>query len=98
MENIFRLEKENEAIKDKVIRDIRNLFQQENGYYIIRVGKKILWNKTYIKYESNQDRNKNLSVKKYLNEMKPYLRDIIINLQKCNTWKIQFAIAINFLF
>ena len=98
MENIFRLEKENEAIKDKVIRDIRNLFQQENGYYIIRVGKKILWNKTYIKYESNQDRNKNLSVKKYLNEMKPYLRDIIINLQKSNTWKIQFAIAINFLF
>ena len=98
MENIFRLEKENEVIKDKVIRDIRNLFQQENGYYIIRVGKKILWNKTYIKYESNQDRNKNLSVKKYLNEMKPYLRDIIINLQKYNTWKIQFAIAINFLF
>ena len=98
MENIFRLEKENEVIKDKVIRDIRNLFQQENGYYIIRVGKKILWNKTYIKYESNQDRNKNLSVKKYLNEMKPYLRDIIINLQKSNTWKIQFAIAINFLF
>ena len=98
MENIFRLEKENEAIKDKVIRDIRNLFQQENGYYIIRVGKKILWNKTYIKYESNHDRNKNLSVKKYLNEMKPYLRDIIINLQKSNTWKIQFAIAINFLF
>ena len=29
--------------------------------------------------------------------MKPYLRDIIINLQKFDTWKIQLTIAINFI-
>ena len=41
-------------------------------------------------------RNKNLSVKEYLNKIKPYLRDIITNLQKSETWKIQLTIAINF--
>ena len=41
-------------------------------------------------------RNKNLSVKEYLNKIKPYLRDIITNLQKSETWKIQLRIAINF--
>ena len=30
-------------------------------------------------------------------EIKPYLRDIIINLQKSHTWKIQLSIAINFI-
>ena len=41
-------------------------------------------------------RNKNLSVKEYLNKIKPYLRDIMTNLQKSETWKIQLTIAINF--
>ena len=27
----------------------------------------------------------------------PYLRDIIINLQKSDTWKIQSTVAINFI-
>ena len=35
------------------------------------------------------------SVKEYLNETKPSLRDITINLQKSNTWKLQLVIAIN---
>ena len=38
------------------------------------------WNKNYIKYKSTGDRNKNLSVKEYLNKIKPYLRDIKINI------------------
>ena len=41
-----------------------------------------------MEYESSGDRNKNLSVKEYLDKIKPYFRDIIINLQKCDTWKI----------
>ena len=33
--NLFKLKKENETIKDRVIRDIRNLFEyrEEKGYY-----------------------------------------------------------------
>ena len=50
-----------------------------------------------IEYESSSDRNQNLSVKKYLNEIKPYLRNTIINLQKFVTWKMHLAIAINFI-
>ena len=35
----FKLNKENKAIKDRIIRDIRNLFEQEAYYYKqVRVG------------------------------------------------------------
>ena len=40
---------------------------------------------------------KNLSVNEYLNKIKPYLRDLIINLQKSDTYKIQLTIAIIFI-
>ena len=59
---LFKLKKENEAIKDRIITEIRTLFEQEDDYYKpIRVGN--FWNNNYIEYESNGDRNKNLSVK-----------------------------------
>ena len=35
------------------------------------------------------DKNKNLSVNEYLNEIKPYLKDIITDFQKSGTWKIR---------
>ena len=39
IKNLFKLKKENEAIKNRIIRDIRTLFEQEIYYYIpIRVG------------------------------------------------------------
>ena len=31
----------------------------------------------------------------YIDEIKPYLKDIIINLKKSDSWKIQLTIAIN---
>ena len=52
----------------------------------------------HIKYQSNGDRNKNLSVKEYLNEIKPYLKDIITDLQKSGTWKKQSTVSINSIF
>ena len=94
----FKLKKENEAIKDRIIRDIRTLFEEEEEKYYfkpLRVGN--FWNNIYIKYESSGDRNKKLSVKEYLDKIKPYLRDIIINLQKSVTWKIQLTISSNFI-
>ena len=58
--NLFKLKKENEATNDRIIRDIRILFKQENVYYKpTRIGIYI----NYIEYEINGDRNKNLSVK-----------------------------------
>ena len=59
--------------------------------------------RNYIGFESNRDRNKALSIKEYLNKIRPYLRFIINDLKKSDTWKIeltwksQLTIAINFI-
>ena len=51
----------------------------------------------YIEYESIDDRNKTLSVEECLNEIIPYLKDIINNLKKSDTWEIQQKVANNFI-
>ena len=55
------------------------------------------WSNNYIEYKSNGDRNKTLSVEEYLTKIRPCLKDIINNLKKSNTWKIQLTIANNFI-
>lgn len=39
---------------------------------------------------------KSLSIKDYLDEIKPYLKDVVNNLKKPKTWKIQLTIAFDF--
>ena len=56
----------------------------------------------HIEYKSNGDKNRILSVKEYLNKIRPYLKtktiiNIIDNLEKSGTWKIQLTITINFI-
>ena len=41
----------------------------------------------YIEYESNIDRNKTLLVEEYSSKIRPYLKNIINNLKKSDTWK-----------
>ena len=48
--------------------------------------------------ESNGDKNKTLSNEEHLSKIRPYLRDIINNFKKSDTWKIQLTISINFIF
>ena len=55
------------------------------------------WNNNYIAYESNGDKNRNLSLHESLNKNKPFLRNIIIDLQNSDTWKIQLIVVINFI-
>ena len=57
----------------------------------------VLRENNYIKLESNGDRKKNLSLTECLNEIKPYLRDIRITLQKSDTWKVELTNTINFI-
>ena len=93
-------EKENKnerLIKDKIIRDIREYFErQEEDYY---KPKRIssFWNNKYIEYKGNGSRNNDLSLDEYLNKIKPYLKDIMIDLHRSDIWKIQLTIAINFI-
>ena len=44
------------------------------------------------------DKSKTISVEEYLNKVRQYLKDIINNLKKSDTWRIQLSIAINFVF
>ena len=46
-----------------------------------------------MKYESNEDKNKNLN--KYLKNITLYLKGIINNLQKPDIWKLQSTITVN---
>ena len=55
------------------------------------------WSNNYIGYKSNGDGNKILSAEEYVNKIRPYLKDIINNLKISDTWKIQLAIANNFI-
>ena len=84
--NLFRLEKETKAIKNRIFRDIKNLFghrEEENHYKPVRTSS--FWSNNNIEYENNGDINKTLSVEEYLNEIRPYLKDIINNLKKSET-------------
>ena len=50
----------------------------KEDYYKPIIAKRA-FNTSYIQYESNGDKGKNLSIKEYLNMIKPYLSDIIID-------------------
>ena len=66
--NLFILESENKAIKDRILGDIKNFLSMKKKKIIkkpVRVSK--FWSNNYIEYESDGDRNKRLSVKEYLN-------------------------------
>ena len=78
------------SVKDKTIRDIKTLFEQEEDYY---KSKRVnsFWNNNYI--DINGDKNRNLSLDEYLNKIKPYLKDIIIDIQSSDIWKILQKIA-----
>ena len=96
--NLSRLEKEINAIKDRILRDVKNLFKpQEEENYDKPVREGNFWSNIYIEYKSKSDKNKTLSVGEYLNKIRPYLNHIINNLKKSETWKIQLTIANNFI-
>ena len=87
IKHLFRWEKETKAMKDRILRDIKNLFEheEENYYKPVRVNN--FWSNNYNEFESNDDRNKTLSVEEYLNDIRPYLKTIINNLKKI--WHVE---------
>ena len=71
------------------------MHEEKDYYKPVRVGN--FWSNNYIEYESNRDRNETLSVQEYLIETRTYLKYIIIDLKKSDTWKVQLTVAINFI-
>ena len=97
--NVFRLKKEVKKIKDIVLGNIKEFFEYEKveKYYYKPIKVNTSWSNNYIEYKINGDKNRILSVKEYLNKTIPYLTDIINDLKKADTWKIQITIIINFI-
>ena len=93
--NLFRLKK-NEVIKDKIINDIRNLFEHEEEDYYKPIQIEIFWSDNFIEYESNGDRNKTGAIEEDLFKIRLYVKGILNDLQKLDTWKIELTVAINF--
>ena len=97
IKNLLRLKKEKKAIENRIVRYIRKLFEHKEELYYkpVRVGN--FWSNNYIEYESNGDRYKILSVEEYLNKIRLYLKNIINDLKKSDTQKIQLTIAVKFI-
>ena len=92
--NLFRLEKENKAVKDVILRDIQNIFDNDKKEnYYKPVGVNIFSSNHYIEYESKGDRNKTLSFEEYDNKIRPCLKDFINTFKKPSTWQIESTIA-----
>ena len=76
IKKFFQTRKKNKADKDRILSDIKTLFVHENDqvnyYKPLRV--RNFWSNNCIEYESNSERNKTLSVEKYLNKIRPYLK------------------------
>ena len=73
----------------KGIRDVKDLFDLSvNEDYYRPITTKSAFNNNYIQYESKGDKGKNLSIKKYLNMIRPYLSDIINNHKIQGKWRI----------
>ena len=58
-------------IKDRITRVIRTLFEQQEEDYYKPEKVTSFWNNNYIEYESNGDKNRNLSLDKYLSKIRP---------------------------
>ena len=61
--NLLRLKKENQSIKERSTKDILNLFEQEAEDYYKRVRVASFYSDNYIEYESDDHKNKTLSIK-----------------------------------
>ena len=84
-----------EEIKINLYNPRNNLFKpKEDNYKPIRIGN--AFSSNYIDYKGNGDKDKNLSIKDYLDEIKAYLSDIINDQKTQGEWKIHITMAIKF--
>ena len=81
------------------MRDIEILFDEtsEEDYYKPIVAKSS-FKKNYKYYQSRGDKEKRLSVKQYLNKIKPHLYDLINDHRIVRkVWKFQISMHVNFI-
>ena len=74
---------------------LETLFELGEKYYYEPKRVTSFWNKNYIEYDSNSDKHGNLSLDEYLNKTRPQLKNIIINPQNSDAYRIQLTIEMN---
>ena len=79
---------------DKIIRDVRALYESDEDYYELKKIK-VAFNDNYVEYESNEDKDKRLSIEEYLSMIRPYLSNIADDHK--DKWKVQLTMGINFI-
>ena len=55
------------------------------------------FNDNYVEYKSESERDKSISIKKYPDRIREYLRKMINDKKKIGEWKIQLVLKINFI-
>ena len=70
----------------------------DDDYYKPIKNENSAFNGNYIEYESRGEKDKNLSPKKYLDIIRPYLSDMINDYKTQSEWKIQLTMLIFFFF
>ena len=83
---------------DDIFRDIHFLFESDKEDYFEPIRTDNAFNNNYIKYDSEGDRSKVVSIEEDLNNIRPYLSNTINDLQTQGETKIQLSIEINFYF
>ena len=99
-ESLFKLNKyyDYDDTEYQGIRDVANLFVEttnEDYYKLMRT--KSVFNGNYIAHERKGGKDKNLSPKEYLDTIRPYLGDMIIDYKTQGEWKIQLTMSISFI-
>ena len=94
LDPIINRDEKIEEIKKLIYDPRNNLFKQEkDNNKSVRIGN--AFSSNYIEYKSNGNKDKALSIQDYLDEIKPYLSDIINDHKTQGEWKITITMAIN---
>ena len=82
---------------DEILRDLNLTIDPEKNCYKPKTTLDA-FNNNYIQYESIEHKDKGLTIKKYLDMIKPYLSDMVNDHKTQDEWKVQLTIAINFIY
>ena len=77
------------VIKDKVLRGTRVLVESDNDQFFKPIKAVYAFSSNCIEYESDGDNDKSLSIKEYLNKIRPYLSHMIKDFKTQGEWKIE---------
>lgn len=75
-----------------------DLFEHEEDYYK-PIKSKGAFGDNFLEFESNGNRNKNLSLAQYLHEIQPYFKETISSFIACNeAWEISVTLKLFFVY